>query len=506
MAGNSSCSQCPIGMESKDQSSECTFCPIGHYNALTGSVCLQCEQGKTTAGPGSTSVDQCVSPQSNLGFGLATLFALCLFLCPAVFWNTFRKVSRNHYHHIIKPLDEKLSTAFAYLANDVKYWKSSSYKILKVLGFLCLGCLLVVAVVLPYVIDKFSIILYTLVILWQNLHVIFPHLHPPEQLFELVSKALEQIVILSPVRKVLQALVMIFASLYKLIMSIPISFSMISVNCSGSEAPLELFLNCIILSLVILFLETKHEFLLIQLQQFCLQSFSKMSCCGKLRNLLLYLVVSLNPFKYALRFCLGLTIIRPFIFYHETSPKCDGVKELPYFDSGIGYFTSCLFWLIGFPVAYILIQIIIPRNYECSSQSSERKPLSFYAECCKAPFIYPFFTLLHSWIDDLLETWNSSKVNLDDDIELSKSGNNSNSNTNDNNRSIYKGIQVGNSILVRDCFTSKYSGKVYINGENVRLNNWIPVILDQSLYISLVGILLLMFGLILKKKLVKLLL
>jgi hypothetical protein len=163
-----------------------------------------------------------------------------------------------------------------------------------------------------------------------------------------------------------------FFALFQTLANLHINLSTVNVSCAGSQAPIELLIDCCILGLTIVLIKSDYQYLFNILlpninNAFLMNSLEKGSF---LFNPYVYYCIAvmgvnaLNPFQVCLRYAIGYITIASFganhYVAHQVTPSCDQVPSAPYFDSLLGYGSSLIAWWLILPTIYTLASVVVP--------------------------------------------------------------------------------------------------------------------------------------------------
>jgi hypothetical protein len=380
--GNGNCTQCLSGFFANIASQTCDLCPISFYSTSPGQIrCYSCPAGTVTATLGSTSVEQCISPVPNFTLGFLSLFIVVAICSWYIVFGKFQRVSFERRVSTVMPNIDKCRKAlireeeFHYqhliFIQEKKSYKKREFKFLR---FALLSVILVIiSIWMGFIFFTYQVF-FTSLILWRGLNVNFK-LKP---IFELLLSGLKDITeyIGLPVNLIyFAALPFLYVS--KLLTSFNLNLSSVNVTCAGSQAPIELLINCFILGLLIIIIRSDYQLVFSILlnnvnQRFLLNNLEEHIDAGKFgfsRYFYICLAITalnvINPFQVALRYCMGFIEIGSFAqnhrVAHKVSETCNQVPSAPYFDSFLGYASSIFAWWLILPAVYCLAEVVVPK-------------------------------------------------------------------------------------------------------------------------------------------------
>jgi hypothetical protein len=404
LPGSSNCTQCFRGFFANSETNTCELCPFNFYSSSPGqSQCTQCPAGRATAILGSTSPDQCISPVPNFTLGFFALFLVVMIFCWYIVFGKFQRVSFERKLKIVTPNIEKCKQVllseeeFHYqhliVVQNKKNQHARKFKFVyfAVLSFV----LMVVSVFLGFVFFTYQVF-FTSLILWRGLKAdlnLSPILH-------LLAEGLKDITefVSLPVN-LFYFVALPFLYLFQALAKIDLNLSSVNVTCAGSQAPIELLINCFILGLLVIIIRSDYQLLFNILlsnlnQRFLLNNVEQRLDAGNFRfsrYFFLCLLVSalnaLNPFQVGLRYCMGFVRIDTFAkkhgVAHEISESCNQVPGAPHFDSFLGYMSTIFAWWLILPALYCLAEVVVPKckkidplKKQLSQEKRFRKPIS----------------------------------------------------------------------------------------------------------------------------------
>jgi hypothetical protein len=217
-------------------------------------------------------------------------------------------------------------------------------------------------------------VFFTSLILWRGMKVDF-NLSPVLNLFAEALRGITQYIGF-PV-DVLFILAVPFLYFFDALASINVNLSSVNITCSGSQAPIELLFNCIILGFLIIVVRSDYQLLFNVLlnnvnQRFLLNNLEQQLDKGNFwfsRYFFMGIIftgfIMINPFQVGLRYCMGFVRLDSFAknhkVAHEVSQACDQVPGARYFDSFLGYTSSIFAWWLILPAVYCLAEVVVPK-------------------------------------------------------------------------------------------------------------------------------------------------
>jgi hypothetical protein len=380
--GSRSCIKCISGFFANSETNSCELCALSFYSSDSGQTqCTPCPAGRATAVLGSTSLDQCISPIPNFTLGSLALFLVVVIFSWYIVFGKFQRVSFERKVKIVTPNIEKCKQVllseeeFHYqhliVVQDKKNHQTRKFKFF---SFAVLSIvLMIVSVFLGFVFFTYHAF-FTSLILWRGLKADL-NLSP---ILTLLAEGLKDITeyISLPVN-LFYFVTLPFLYLFQALAKIDLNLSSVNVTCSGSQAPIELLINCFILGLLIIIIRSDYQLLFNILlnnlnQRFLLNNVEQRLDAGNFRfsrHFFICLIVSalnsINPFQVGLRYCMGFVRIDTFGknhgIAHEITESCNQVPGAPHFDSFLGYMSTIFAWWLILPAVYCLAEVVVPK-------------------------------------------------------------------------------------------------------------------------------------------------
>jgi hypothetical protein len=391
--GSSNCTQCQSGFFANAETNTCELCPVSFYSRDSGQTrCTPCPAGRATATLGSTNVDQCISPVPNFTLGFLSLFLVVMIFSWYIVFGKFQRVSFERKMKIVTPNIEECKKVllseeefhYQHLI-DVQDKKDQQTIPLKFSSFVVLSVVLIIgSVFIGFVFFTYQVF-FTSLILWRGLQADL-NLSP---ILTLIAEGLKDITeyISLPVN-LFYFVALPFLFLFEKLAAINLNLSSVNVTCAGSQAPIELLINCFILGLLVIIIRSDYQLLFNVLlnklnQRILLNNVEQRLDAGNFRFSRYFFIClaisalnSINPFQVGLRYCMGFVRIYTFGMNHglahEVSESCDQVPGAPYFDSFLGYFSTVFAWWLILPAVYCLAEVVVPKCKEIDKEKKSR--------------------------------------------------------------------------------------------------------------------------------------
>jgi ABC-type multidrug transport system fused ATPase/permease subunit len=382
LSGSRNCTECPTGSFADTiLTHTCVLCPVSFYSSSRGQTqCHACPAGRSTAVLGAISALQCVSPIPNFTLGFFALFFVVVIFSYIVF-GKFHRLSFERRVKTVIPNIEKCKQVLVH-EEELHYQhlkcvqekRNRQNRKFKFISFVLISFLLIIVSVLASFIYFTYQVFFTSLILWRGMKADF-QLGP---ILNLLTEALRGITqyVGFPV-DVVFIIAIPFLYLFEALGSISLNLSSVNITCSGSQAPIELLINCFILGFLIIVVRSdyqllfnvvlnnvNHRFLLNDLEQHLDRGsvwFSRYFFVG----IIFTVFIMINPLQVGLRYCMGFVRLDTFgknhYVSHEVSQACDKVAGARYFDSFLGYTSTIFAWWLILPAVYCLAEVVVPK-------------------------------------------------------------------------------------------------------------------------------------------------
>jgi hypothetical protein len=376
------CVPCTPGEYRNVTANSCVPCPRNFYNPAWGSACSKCQSGRTTVWTGSYTADQCFSPLPNFVLGLLCLFVVFLIFVRYIVFGKFYRLSFERKIQMMLPNVERCKQLIHYQTIERKELlkvekKHDHVTRLKLLTFVVIALSgFFVAILVGYVILLYSVF-FSSIIIWRGLRLYYD-LTP---ILEALKKMLSDISTYLPFQNLFDALLSPFFAMFDALANLHFDISSVNVTCAGSQAPLELFINCLVFGLLVIFIRSDYQILTNLLlsnvnRNYMFNSIEKHLGKGNLWFgkyfyfcFLISVIILTNPFQLLLRYSMGFIFVSSFSksreVFHESSGYCDRFDSL---DTGIAITSSVFAWYLILPCVYSLAEVVTPKIININSQ------------------------------------------------------------------------------------------------------------------------------------------
>ena len=349
--------------------------------ATTESVSLIKSAVKIAANTEITFDEKQDSLVGKLGFDDVHEFVLWLYLLKSSGFLYMLRLAG-----FLKELDDKFLRDKSLLDVEEKRSKESVVvKVVKNILFISLSFLVVVVwIVVGYLYNMMKVF-YVFFIMWRgySFQIDSNFAEVLENLLNKISLALH---IPPDFFVVLYPLVWLLSKLS----NIHIDLSSVQVSCSGSQAPFEVIINCLILGLVVILIESNYHVLfsvslnktvagvinLLYRDYFrkrailgdswnqALSCFYLPSICKDVVFALglysLYFLCNFNFVLKILQFCMSFITVKAFFPFHAFDPNCNQIPGFAGIDAGLSGISTCFMYVIGPAVLYTVSIVVVP--------------------------------------------------------------------------------------------------------------------------------------------------
>ena len=398
------CTACDAGFFSNDGATECTICPLGSIAAVAGSAvctecpiatysdaegalaCTACPGGRITPGLGAVGVADCVSPEVNF----ITAFVIIVIVIPLA----MEYIVHARFVRLAFLRQERITfdivASYKYFSRrlwkglmnaDAERLMNTRYMSLKTVLFLVGSIFLTGISALINFVLMMTGVFFKSMIVWRGLNISMPF----EDIMNKILGAFDKWT-----GPLLGYLFYPFIQLFDLVVVFEIDLESVDITCKGSSAPLELFINLIVLGLCIVIIDSEFNIFKgvtwaslaeLHLEQVTAPTFRKWAirengrmaiptvmgyiryCALVMASFGMLQVMGIDIFQGFLQYCMSsLTIISFFADNgkHAYSPECNNVDNYKEFDSLIAGLASGEFWLLVLPAVYEISKLLLP--------------------------------------------------------------------------------------------------------------------------------------------------
>lgn len=387
-----SCTICPAGTYTASSSTPtCLPCPLNTYsNSRQATQCSACTGGSITGTTGSLTAAQCVNPTLNFVFGFVALGIAMLFL--------FIYVIRGRLHRAAffrrKLLIRKCLLLYAVVMNMINTTQvickeifdldmiinrphrgMQSYfgsEALRHVLFAVLAIAMIVSVIIFSIAQSLLHVIFSALVMWRS----YAYLLLTRN-YGFVSRIRD---LLQYIDFSLQLHIPIFSYLFYPIVyivnffaNININLSTINVSCAGAQAPVFLLIDCMIIGVVVVIIESDMQVLwsttlkgmitrfygLLLNRVYLFNNLGTSFCFG-------FLVVGIQSLpepRKILQYSLSLISVSYFFLRSDgrspSDTNCDNVSSIP-FDTILAISTSIVAYLLIPALLYLFAQILVP--------------------------------------------------------------------------------------------------------------------------------------------------
>ena len=390
--GQSECVECPEGNECIDVLGTTTPVPCepgyfdaGDYCELCAestysdtpmtTVCTPCPASRVSAA-GAISEDGCVNPLPNFILGYLSLGVVCITIFIYVSNGRFHRVAfirkyralnliyfeaRNVSHELAVKMKEHG------LKEHVKIKHSGILRTLLVIIWIALTTALIGTVVITVYILLLSRVLFASLLIWKGFNV--GNIGFVDKLND-VADALSVSLSLPE----LGSLMYPFIKFIDILSYFKIDLGSVEVTCEGSQAPMELIINCFVLGFSVIIIESDfHIYQNIIFANVNMKMAKALATFNlgienpktlAMRCAFAYVVSVGNPLVKILQFAMSTLNFSSFVRYsyimHRWTAPCDEIEGMEGMDSTLAIITSLLAWYVLFPAVYTLAKVVVP--------------------------------------------------------------------------------------------------------------------------------------------------
>eukprot|EP01036_Dinobryon_divergens_P024997 gene24997-33501_t len=403
-----SCSLCDVGYYSNANYTSCQACPINFYSDNRGSSsCLPCPSGSVTGVSATTSSAGCVNPTTNFVLGLLSLGAgaiiVALYInfsrmpaiaierrlwmvdkCFAIYSIVLSLITKTH--RVCSIMASKLAKIRQ--AKEEEILKQSGYcsltylwiifkRILKPIIFLIVVTLVAIIVITATLVSAIYHVLFNALLLFRGYKLYF---HMDFVFLDRISAFISEIGIVFKLDFIVSYISYPLLYVLNLLSNLSIDLTQFNVTCTGSQAPVYLLLDCLLVAIVILsivsdvhiFWSTILKKTTMHYGQLLFNRYYFSSVCSSPVRILFTLVSFLlnllcpSPMKVN-QYLLSFVSVSAFFSNNGmsgSSSNCDSALGFP-IDTAEAFLTSAIVYSVIHPIVYMFAQILYPSPLSC---------------------------------------------------------------------------------------------------------------------------------------------
>ena len=436
LAGAVECTPCLPGYASPYAGAvglgACKQCPIGFYQPGEGKgECIKCPQGRITPDPASTHLEECVSPEVNFYTGSVVLVFTFIFALDYVGNGRFSRIAFLRQERVTRHLLGTARTVITYLENyrykaEADRVYLTSMRMFRVTLFLLLSCVLIALLIIVHSIMLLFRVIFKAMIVLASLSIKIPFLNKIDSLLLVLSEVLQM-------NFLYYYLLLPFGLVIRFLAALELDFSAVNVTCDGATAPLKLLINVIIMGVVIIIISSEYQLYTLITQTMLTKRFAQVISSPSYRRRCLYknreihekmnkawvvstkylytlfiTLINISGEKFdvmhvSMQFFVSLVKLRDFVEWngimHAYSESCNLVKGFENFDIRIAYGASILAWIIFFPAAYEIANVLIPGTYPGAAPlvAQDKKVAANFKQKGYSMFLYHCFRKAFRW-------------------------------------------------------------------------------------------------------------
>lgn len=375
-----SCDICPAGTYSHQ--GICESCVPGEWSSEGASACTKCQSGLTTSRYGSTNESECTSPLGNIIMSFIFLFLSAIGLMLYIIGGRLQRMAFVRKERLVNKSRAMFNMTYELLLNATSLCSEIAFLRHKRRKLRAIGTKLWKSVVLVF----FSFIVVVILFLSSILRVFFTSLIlwrgydflGGVSYLNRITLYTDYLLVSIHLTK-LQIVLYPFLYALNAIASLKLDFSStVRVSCLGSQSVLQLFVDCIVVGVAVIIIQSDMEvywgtiFSSVQnkFRSLLFQRNYWKSIGWNIGFLLWSVVFDLVPHpRKILQYCLSFVRIRLFFeryFHADSSSNCDVAVPFRAYpligaDTVLAYCSSAFAYLSIFPVVYLLSQIVVPR-------------------------------------------------------------------------------------------------------------------------------------------------
>jgi hypothetical protein len=411
-AGAVQCTSCPA--QSDTDGSKC-FCNVGYYmthNSVGQTQCQACGSGSTTSGYGSTNKSQCIGLNVSFSYAFILLFftlVLSLYYLVLGRIHFLSEERREYCLNFITPITfdviSRISDVKKRKRTTVKKSNRSWKKMFKFWGVCILALILLVLVAFFSVIATIIRLAFSAMILFRALRLT-KFLHFTSALLDSIKQWFWCFNFIPSMTYLIQPII----SVIDFLCNLHIHFAyQLGIDCEGSRAPLNIFLNLFILFIVTVIIESDYQILIsltfptTQLAYFS-WAFRYLPESFSITTTSIFLCIfgHLQPLVTLLQYLLTLVTVSDFAAYngaHEYSVTC-GVLDFV-----LAISASNIAFFLALPAIAVVARILYPGiphiEIETSDDDSPKCSGRFFGLSRGAAHYYEYYpTFTHDQISE----------------------------------------------------------------------------------------------------------
>ena len=381
------CFTCAAGsFASIEGSSACTLCPISSYQPAANSTsCLICPGGRISP-LGTSNIGDCISPDVNFALGFLAMVVCIMIAYVYVIKGRFLRISFFRFHDYLSQKVVELSSINERLVKavemqgirykDRKAANSSSNPSWNYFLFLVFSLLVVALLTLIAFIVALLHIGFGAMILWRDYK-----LQINLSYVEIIRRQLAHAF------GFIRVICIPFVEFFALLSSIDIDLTVVGVTCEGSQAPMLLIINFMILGFVVIMILGDYNVVL-NCVYAVLHSRSYQWISFRMRDILFHetglkrlnfcnyihwytvasaiaALLAAYPIIAIIQVLMGYVYVSPLFYYDSAvdTPSCNRIVGIPNIDAFLGWTTKILVILMVPPVVYCVADILVPRYF-----------------------------------------------------------------------------------------------------------------------------------------------
>jgi len=386
-----------------ENSTQCTACELNTYSSVVGATsCTRCSSGYVTGGTGSTSSSSCVNLAINFALGIVCLCVCIMGISIYIIFGRLQRVAFKRrflvtfkniamFGLLTKTLVTTLNVCNILLSHraskrrekellilganqkSFRYYYIRMKQILKPYAFAVVAVLTFSLLILFTLLEDFLLVLFNALLLWRGYSM---YINANLSFLDRVTIFLSNIDV-SLHTNLVSTLLYPFTYILAIIANLQVNINLasVSVSCAGSQAPIYLLVDFIIVGIIVLIIESDVHIFWVALvrdvslkycllttnhyyMRFIFFSTVKVPFYNIVSVLLLLLPSPMKIMQYALGFvAVGLFFTQD--FHSASTANCDNAMAFPV-DTMEAILTTVVVVLVMPVLAYMFSQILVP--------------------------------------------------------------------------------------------------------------------------------------------------
>jgi hypothetical protein len=320
----------------------------------------------------------------NFIFGFAVLAAIIPLSIEYLIHGRNHRVAFLRQERVTKDIIKNCKTVMANLYHYVNRAKAErkrdfSRRIMKTWIFVLWAVIFVIGVALFSFVSTMSQVFFRSMIVWKGFHLKYDFTHIMKACVDAASFILNLPVVAYLFYPAIAA--------FSFFSNFTIDVEAIDITCEGAQAPMELIINLVILSLTVLVIESDYQIFRAitfnsvtdkffeAITQPCYQAWAfrengtkqKPTLRGKLSyiktgilTLFFRIIGGFDLFQSFLQYCMSMVVWKTFVPVHYSTYECDQVEGWEGTDTTIAIIATFQAWILVIPAIYECVKVLVP--------------------------------------------------------------------------------------------------------------------------------------------------